>query len=233
MIITVDGPAASGKGVLARALAEKFGLRHLDSGRLYRATAARMLAAGLDTANLDQACAMARTLDPQEVCRPRTGPGQAGVPDDLATAQIGNLTSKIAVHGALRTIITAHCRSFARLSPRGVVADGRDAGTHIFPDATVKIFLTASPAARARRRYREFVTSRQAGQDLTYDAVLAQIQERDQRDTTRSAAPLQPAPSSHIIDTTDMSINSVLNAAGEIVHAAQAGNGHCHAIKGQ
>jgi cytidylate kinase len=208
MIIAIDGPAASGKGTLGKRLAAHFGLRHLDTGLIYRAVANALLDAGRRLDDTPAAVAAARALDP------------AGFDDKvLKSHAIGEAASQVSAIPEVRTALLAFQRDFGR-SPPGAVLDGRDIGTVIFPDAEVKILVTAAPQERARRRALELAA---AGAKVTEAEILADILRRDERDMTRSVAPLKPAPDAHLLDTTHLDIDAAFRAAVEIVEAVRAG----------
>lgn len=198
MIIAVDGPAASGKGTLARRLAAHFGLRHLDTGLLYRAVGMSVLRQGADPGNVTAATRAARTLDPALL----DDPALRG--DDAAQA-----ASKAAAIPEVREALLRFQRDFAH-QPPGAVLDGRDIGTVVCPEADVKIFVTASVEKRAERRLKEL---RERGVATIQDAVLRDMQERDARDAQRSVAPLRPAPDAFVLDTTDLDVEAAFAAA--------------------
>lgn len=204
MIIAIDGPAASGKGTLARRLAARYGLHHLDTGLTYRAVAAAMLKARADLADEDLACAFARQVNLDALDR-----------TVLAEHGIGEAASRIAVIGRVRSILVDRQKAFSRQAP-GSVLDGRDIGTVVCPGATVKFFVTASTAERARRRYEEIIGQ---GASITLDAVRADIERRDARDRSRSASPLTKAADAHLLDTSDLDIETALSLAVEIVES--------------
>ena len=208
MIIAIDGPAASGKGTLGKKLAAHYGYRHLDTGLLYRAVARDVLAAGHVLTDEARAIAAAQAIDP----------GTFG-DVELKSQQIGEGASVISVIPAVRAALFDFQRSFAK-GPPGAVLDGRDIGTVICPDADVKIFVTASPEVRARRRVAE-ATSR--GEAADEAKVLADIIRRDQRDSSRSTAPLKAAADAHLLDTSHLDIDSAFRAAIDIVEAVRAG----------
>ncbi len=202
MIVAIDGPAASGKGTLARRLAAHLDYAHLDTGRLYRAVALSLLRAGRDPTDPAAAADAARSLD-------------ASLLDDqaLAADEIGQTASIVAAFEAVRAALLETQRRFAAHPPdgkRGAVLDGRDVGTVVCPEADVKIFLVGRAEERAQRRFKEL---RQRGDGRIYARVLAEIEERDHRDTTRSVAPLQPAPDAIVIDTGGLTIDQVYAAA--------------------
>lgn len=189
MIIAIDGPAASGKGTLAKRVAAHYGLPHLDTGLLYRAVGAARLAAGGDLDDIAAAVAVARTLDPA-----------AFDEETLKAGPVGEAASRVAAIPEVRAALLALQQDFAR-QPGGAVLDGRDIGTVIAPDAEVKIFVTATPEERAERRLREL---RERGEAVGFEEVLADIRRRDERDAGRGAAPLKRAPDAVIIDNTHL-----------------------------
>ncbi len=206
-VIAVDGPAASGKGTIASSLARRYHLPHLDTGLLYRAVALRLLASGGDLDDGRAAAAQARHLDLSRLGAPELTTGEAGV-----------AASRVAVHPEVREALLALQRDFAR-TPGGAVLDGRDIGTVIAPDAAAKLFVTASPEVRARRRWTQ-VTG--AGEEVGYEAVLDDIRRRDARDAGRDAAPMTRAPDAVLLDTTEMDIATAADAARRIVEDARA-----------
>jgi len=205
MIIAIDGPAASGKGTLGKRIAAHYGLIHLDTGKLYRAVARDTLAAGASPADEVAALAAAEGLDL----------GTLGDPF-LMDGRLGEAASIVASHPAVRAALLAYQRAFARRKP-GAVLDGRDIGTVICPDADVKLFVTAAPEERARRRYCEL---REAGNGISEAEVLADIHRRDERDRNRAAAPLIQAEDAVLLDTTNLAIDAALQAAIALIDAA-------------
>ncbi len=201
-VVAIDGPAASGKGTLARRLARHFGLRHLDTGLTYRAVADRLLATGADLDDEDAAVAAAATLDLDTLDAKR-----------LASHAIGEAASRVAVLPRLRTALREKQQAFAA-TPPGAVLDGRDIGTVVFPDAPAKLYVTASPETRAQRRSLEM---REAGSDISEAEVLADLKRRDQRDMARTDSPLRPAPDAYLLDTTDLDIEAAFRAAVDFV----------------
>ncbi|QTL03328.1 (d)CMP kinase [Aquabacter sp. L1I39] len=204
MIIAIDGPAASGKGTLARRLAAHFGLPHLDTGLLYRAVGAQCLADGRLG---DEAASVAvaedldvRTLDPEA----------------LRTAAIGEAASVVAARPGVRAALLDLQRRFAA-QPGGAVLDGRDIGTVICPDAPAKLFVTASPEVRAERRYKELIGR---GEPARFEDVLADIRIRDARDSGRASAPLAMAEDAALLDTTQLGIEEAFAAALALVDSA-------------
>lgn len=189
--VAIDGPAAAGKGTLSKQVAEEFGFAHLDTGLLYRATGARVLEG-------ETPVAAAQSLQPEDMAR-----------DDLRTTVVAQAASKVAALPEVRAALVQFQRDFARRDG-GAVLDGRDIGTVICPDADVKLFVTASDAVRAERRYLELS---QKGHDVTRDAVLRDLQERDARDRDRDAAPMAAADDAVLIDTSNLSIEAAVAAA--------------------
>jgi cytidylate kinase len=210
MIIAIDGPAASGKGTLGKRLAAHYGLRHLDTGLIYRAVAQALIDAGHRLDDRERAAAAARSLDSAQFDEIR-----------LKTHAIGEAASRVSAIPEVREALLAFQRDFGR-TPPGAVLDGRDIGTVIFPDAEVKIFVTATPDVRARRRTIELQA---AGGAVNEAEVLADILRRDDRDSRRAAAPLKPAPDAHLLDTTHLDIDAAFRAAVDIVEAVRAGRG--------
>jgi CMP/dCMP kinase len=202
MIIAIDGPAASGKGTLGKRLAAHYGLRHLDTGLLYRAVGQALLASGRGLNDTAQAAAVAESLDPAQF-------DEAALKSHAA----GEAASVVSAIPEVRTALLQLQRNFAA-KPPGAVIDGRDIGTVICPDAEVKIFVTAAPEVRARRRAREM---RLAGLPGDEAEILADIRRRDERDTNRAIAPLRPAADAHVLDTSALDIDAAARAAIEIV----------------
>jgi cytidylate kinase len=211
MIIAIDGPAASGKGTLGKRLAAHYGLRHLDTGLLYRAVAQVVRAAGYRLDDPVEAAAAARILDPATF-------DEAA----LKSHEAGEAASIVSAIPEVRTALLALQRNFAA-TPPGAVLDGRDIGTVICPDADVKIFVTATAEVRAKRRMLEM---RAQGQVADEAAILADIRRRDERDTARAVAPLKPAPDAHILDTSALAIEAVVGAAIAIVETIRRGERH-------
>jgi cytidylate kinase len=196
--VAIDGPAAAGKGTIARALARHFGFAHLDTGLLYRATGRRVLAG-------EPPLVAARALQPDDLLR-----------GDLRTAEVGQAASKVAAMPEVRAALLDFQKDFARREG-GAVLDGRDIGTVICPDAQVKLFVTASDARRAERRHRELSA---LDPELTVADVMADLKTRDARDAERDAAPMRPAPDALLLDTTDLAIDAAVAQAIEAVDVA-------------
>ena len=195
--VAIDGPAAAGKGTIARALADRFRLAYLDTGSLYRAVGAKVQD-GMTP--LDAA----RGLCPADLSR-----------DDLRSAEAGQAASQVAALPDVRAALVDFQRAFAA-QEGGAVLDGRDIGTVICPDAQVKLFITASAQVRTQRRLAEL---RAAGSDIGFKELLKQVQDRDHRDSTRADAPLRPADDAVLIDTTDMDIQTAIAAAADVIAA--------------
>ena len=202
MIIAIDGPAASGKGTLGKRLAAHYGLRHLDTGLLYRAVAQAVLDSGHRLDDAARAAAAAKALDPAQF-------DEAALKSHAA----GEAASVVSAIPEVRAALFRLQQDFAAVPP-GAVLDGRDIGTIICPSADAKIFVTASPEVRAKRRAIEM---RSLGQIADEAAILADIQRRDERDSRRAIAPLRPAADAHILDTSDLDIDAVFREAIAIV----------------
>lgn len=201
LIIAVDGPTASGKGTIAKALAAHFGLPHLDTGLLYRAVGRQVALAG---GNPD---------DPANALSAVDFPGSLLADPALRTEETGGLASRVSVHPEVRRALYERQRAFA-LQPGGAVLDGRDIGTVIVPHAPAKLFITASVGARAERRFLE-MQARQV--PVTLDEIEADLAARDERDRTRAAAPLRAAPDAIVLDTTDLAAEAAIAEAIRLV----------------
>ncbi len=202
MIIAIDGPAASGKGTIARRLAAHYGLPHLDTGLIYRATAAAVIAAGKLPSDVEAATDAARHLDLARF--------DEGL---LRSAAMGEAASVVAAIPEVRAALVEFQRKFATQAG-GAVLDGRDIGTAICPDADVKLFITAQTETRADRRARELQSR---GENGDHEVVLADIRKRDERDSARSSAPLKKADDAATLDTTQLGIEAAIAAAIQIV----------------
>jgi CMP/dCMP kinase len=206
IIIAIDGPAASGKGTLARRIAQHFGFAHLDTGKLYRATALAVLDAWGDPYDAAAAEKAARNLDLSRLDDPR-----------LRGDEVGGAASIVGAIPAVRAALLEAQRNFAHHPPapvKGAVLDGRDIGTVVCPDATVKLFIVASVEARADRRVKEL---RESGAEAIYDSVLQGMKERDARDSGRRVAPLSAAPDAVTIDTTLLDPDKVFEQASDLI----------------
>jgi len=204
-VIAIDGPAASGKGTLARRIAAHYGLRHLDTGLTYRAVAHALLVADAPLDDEARAIEAAETLDLAAMDR-----------TILADHGVGEAASRIAVMPGVRRALVARQRAFAA-TPPGAVLDGRDIGTVVCPDAPVKLYVTAGAPERARRRYHEILAG---GGEADEAAILADIERRDARDMGRLDSPLRPANDAHLLDTSDMTIEAAFQAARAIIDRA-------------
>lgn len=205
-VVAVDGPAAAGKGTLARRLAEAFDLAYLDTGGLYRAVAAKVRAAGADPGDEAAAAAIAAELCAADLERA-----------DLRGEGVGEAASKVSAIPGVRKALLAFQRDFAHHPPeggRGAVLDGRDIGTVVCPDACAKLFVTATPEERARRRHRELLAR---GEERIYARVLRELRARDARDAARAAAPLRPADDAEVLDTSCLDVEAAFVRAREIV----------------
>lgn len=207
-VIAIDGPASSGKGTLARRLAQHYDLPHLDTGLLYRAVAHAMLEKNADLQDGVLAGSFAAQLKIQDM-----------INESLRKVKLGEAASIVAAHPQVRQALLDIQRSFAA-GARGAVLDGRDIGTVICPDAKVKLFVTASPETRAARRLAEF---KARGQQVTLAEVLETIKKRDQRDSTRSDAPLRQAPDALLLDTTNLDIDEAFKTAVAMIDAVLQG----------
>ena len=203
-VIAVDGPAASGKGTIAAGVAQALSFHLLDSGSLYRLVALKALESRVD---VDAAPALAAITAGLDVVFRPGGIDLDGrdVTAAIRSEEVSAAASRVAVHPGVRRALLARQRSFRR--PPGLVADGRDMGTVVFPDALLKVFVTASPEERARRRHKQLI---EKGISSIIDGLLRDIRERDARDASRAAAPLEPAADAVILDTTSMTITAAI-----------------------
>ena len=216
MIITVDGPAAAGKGTLSQRLALKYCLAYFDTGMVYRAVGLQLLKSNVDLTNVAEAEKRAEEL---------TFPKMMDLSHDkdFRSSAGGNAASIVSSYPGVRSRLLDMQKNFAKnpvfadgKSAKGAIYDGRDTGTVICPQANVKFFITASPEVRAKRRYDEFIAK---GMSVDYNQVLADVKARDERDANRKDAPMKPADDAVILDTSDMSIEEVYNKAVEIIEA--------------
>lgn len=213
-IIAIDGPAASGKGTLARRLAAEFDFAYLDTGKLYRAVGMKVLRTGGDPEDEEAAADAARALDPLEL--------EDGA---LSSDEAAGAASKVAALDTVRAALKDFQRNFAAIPPdgkAGAVLDGRDIGTVICPDADAKLFVTADVEVRADRRHKELL---ERGIASIYARVLAELKDRDARDTNRTTAPMRPADDAHVIDTSEMDADAAFEAALDIVGPIVARDG--------
>lgn len=203
--VAIDGPAGAGKGTIARAMSGRFGFGHLDTGMLYRAVGRRTLDQGRGTLDEGVAELVARELTPDQLQR-----------DDLRSVMASRAASRVAVMPGVRKALLEFQRNFAERHG-GAILDGRDIGTVICPEAEVKLYVTADAPTRARRRHAELVA---AGRTTQYEAVLAEMEERDRRDSERADAPLTRASDAHLLDTTEMTIEQAVAKAAGIIEQA-------------
>ena len=208
MIIAIDGPAASGKGTLAKRLAAHYGYHHLDTGVIYRAVAHALISRGADLEDEAAAVRAAQGLDPGSFDNPA-----------LKSDQVGTAASVVSAIPKVRAVLVEFQRQFAG-KPPGAVLDGRDIGTVICPNAEVKIFVVADPKIRAHRRTLE---ARARGEKADEAAILADILARDERDRNRTVAPLKPAADAYLLDNSRLDIEGGVRAAIDIVEAVRAG----------
>jgi CMP/dCMP kinase len=208
MIIAIDGPAASGKGTLAKRLAAHYGFRHLDTGVIYRAVAHALLNAGADLQDEAAAVRAAQAIDPGTFENPA-----------LKSQKVGTAASVVSAIPRVREVLVEFQRQFAA-APPGAVLDGRDIGTVICPDAEVKIYVVADPKIRAQRRTLEALGR---GEEADEAAILADILARDERDQSRPVAPLKPAKDAYLLDNSNLDIEGGVRAAIDIVEAVRAG----------
>ncbi len=202
MIIAIDGPAASGKGTLARRLARHYGFHYLDTGSLYRAVALTVLREGSDPTDQARAIYAAQTLDPD-----------LRFEEALRTAEVGVAASIVSAIPDVRAAILAFQRNFAK-TPPGAVLEGRDIGTVVCPEAEIKLFVTANAQTRAKRRFLELL---ERGETVEEGDILSQVVERDRRDEEREVSPMKPAQDGHLLDTTELSIEAAFETACALI----------------
>lgn len=205
IVIAVDGPAASGKGTLAKKIAEYFKLDYLDTGSIYRALGYEILRTGVDWEDKDKVIEVARTITEEHIKNP-----------NLYNEGVGRIASIVSAIGEVRAVLFDFQKDFAN-SPKGAVLDGRDIGTVVCPDADFKFYITADLEARAQRRYKQLQNS---DKSIIYELVLEDLRRRDERDSRRAVAPLKPAEDSMQIDTTTMGIDDVFSTVVEKIAGA-------------
>jgi len=211
LVVAMDGPSGSGKSSVARRVAERLGLLYLDTGAMYRAVGLLAVEAGVSPDDETAVLAVAERAGLRFDALGRLFAGERDLSEAIRTLKAGELASRVSALPGVRRLLVDEQRSLARR--RSVVMEGRDIGTNVFPDAAVKVYLTASPAVRAQRRRRELLAS---GTDVTFDEVLASVVERDRRDSERSVAPLRQAEDAVAVDTTTMSLDEVVATVEEI-----------------
>ncbi len=205
IIIAIDGTFASGKGTLAKKLAAHYGFAHLDTGKLYRALAAKALAKNISLDKADAIAALAKNLVAKDLHDKQ-----------LKSGKVGANASKIAIYPQVRQALFGFQRDFAKNSGKGAVLDGRDIGTVICPDATVKLYIDAQPKERAQRRHKELLSY---GEEVSLAQISAQLAKRDSRDMNREQAPLRAAENAHLLDTTNLSIDAAFETAKKLIDA--------------
>ena len=210
-VVAIDGPSGSGKSTVARAVAAELGFLYLDTGAMYRAVGVLARAAGVSPDDDDAVTALAASSGLRFDADGRLHAGDRDLSVDIRTLEAGALASRVSVLPGVRRVLVDHQRALA--SERAVVMEGRDIGTNVFPNAPVKVYLTASPEVRADRRFRELQT---AGSGVTFAEVLANVVERDRRDSARAVAPLRQADDAVLVDTTTMALDEVVAAVAAI-----------------
>ena len=208
-VITIDGPAGSGKSTVARLLAKRLGYTYLDTGAMYRAVALLVRERGIDLENKEEIKSICENIDIrflQDEDLQRVFIGDRDITHDIRTSEIDMLSSHVSAIKEVREAMTYLQRKIAQ--NRNIIAEGRDMGTVVFPDAKIKFFLTASFEVRAKRRYLE---RKERGEDVTLDKIKEELKKRDQQDESRRISPLKPAPDATIIDTTDLAVEDVIN----------------------
>ncbi len=214
-VLTIDGPSGAGKGTVSRAVAQRLGWHYLDSGSIYRALAIAVLQQGLDLEDIDAIVKKAENIQLEFICGDELTVMLNGedITPQLASEKTGNSASIIAAYPEVRQVLLQKQKDFRQ--PPGLVADGRDMGTVVFPDAEYKVFLTASAAERAKRRYKQLI---EKGIDANIDRIINDIEERDRRDRERTTAPLTPAQDAVLLDSSDLSIEQVIERVMQLVN---------------
>ena len=210
-VVAIDGPSGSGKSTVARAVAAELGFLYLDTGAMYRAVGVLARDAGVSPDDDAEVAALAASAGLRFDADGRLHAGERDLSADIRTLEAGALASRVSVLPGVRRVLVDHQRALA--TERGVVMEGRDIGTNVFPDAPVKVYLTASPEVRADRRFREL---RPADPDVTFAEVLANVVERDRRDSERALAPLRQADDAVLVDTTTMALDEVVAVVAAI-----------------
>jgi cytidylate kinase len=216
-VVAIDGPSSSGKGTVGLLLASRLGWHFLDSGALYRSVGFVAARSGVDFADVEALARVAQALDVAFRSKPdgkvTVLVGEEDVSDALRTEESGDAASRVAAIPAVRQALLRKQHAFRR--PPGLVADGRDMGTTVFPDAIVKVFLTANADVRARRRHKQL---KEKGLNVNLPRLLDEIRSRDARDSARTASPLKPAADAHLLDTSDLSISEVVDRIESLLH---------------
>ncbi|MDD5578752.1 MAG: (d)CMP kinase [Methylobacter sp.] len=214
-VLTIDGPGGAGKGTVSRAVAKKLGWNYLDSGSIYRSLAIALQKQGINLANEFDIVKVAQAMDLEFDCGEEFSVKLNGtdITDQLALESTGNIASIIAALPEVRRVLVQKQKAFKQMP--GLVADGRDMGTVIFPEAEIKVFLTASAAKRAARRYKQLI---EKGIDANLCTIINEIEERDRRDMERKIAPLVMASDAFYIDSSEMTINSVIEEVLNLIH---------------
>jgi CMP/dCMP kinase len=223
-VVAIDGPSGSGKGAVGELLARRLGWNYLDSGALYRAVGVAAERRRVDLGDADALARLARTADIRFVARPNV-PAHVrlegvDIGDALRTEAAGEAASRVAAIPAVRKALLQKQHELRQ--PPGLVADGRDMGTMVFPDALLKVFLTATPEVRAERRYKQL---KQKGSDVNLPRLLQDIRSRDARDAARAVSPLRPAADAHLLDTSDLSISEVVDRIESLLRQRRASGG--------
>lgn len=219
MLVAIDGPAGSGKSSVARAVAERLGLVNLNTGATYRAVALVALRDGL---SIDEGAALATVGAGMELTADGVYYGGERIPEDaLRTPEVSAAASRVSAHPELRHVLVERQRAAARKAEEsgGAVVEGRDIGTVVLPEAKLKVFLSASPEERARRR------ALQTGREAEFERISKAMQTRDKRDSEREASPLKPAPGAVVIDTTGLSLEDVVSRVVELAHERRDAQG--------
>ncbi len=214
-VLTIDGPSGAGKGTVSRAVAKQLGWHYLDSGAIYRSLAIAALAQQIDLQTIDALVAAAQTMRLEFICKDELQVQLNGIDitAQLGTETTGNAASMIAAYPAVRAVLLQKQKDFKQAP--GLVADGRDMGTVVFPDARYKVYLTASAEQRAKRRYKQLI---EKGISANLDQITLEIQARDKRDQERTIAPLIPADDALLIDSSNLSIAQVIETVLSVVH---------------
>jgi cytidylate kinase len=221
MIIAIDGPSGAGKSTLGKMLAKNLNLLYLDTGAMYRAVGLAVLIRGVDFTDSEKVAEIAERAEIELVGEPedlRIFLNGRNVSDEIRTNEVGQAASIVSTISEVRKILVGHQRILGANAANGCVLDGRDIGTVVFPNATVKFFLTAKPEARARRRYEEDLSK---GRAVSYEQTFAEIKERDERDVSRADSPLSIAEDAVVIDTSELDLTEVFEQMIFVIRARQ------------